>query len=103
MFSQRPHHHVYLLLSQTYTSLYLPSNSEATNGIVIATERKIPSILVDEESLQKIVMLTDNIGCVYAGMGPDFRVLYKRVSPFKLSTPILHTFSVFLTSPFYIH
>lgn len=34
----------------------------ATNGVVIATEKKVPSILVDEDSFQKIVNLTDHIG-----------------------------------------
>ncbi|CAJ2659196.1 unnamed protein product [Trifolium pratense] len=48
---------------------------KAANGVVIATEKKLPSILVDEASVQKIQLLTPNIGVVYSGMGPDFRVL----------------------------
>ena len=48
---------------------------KAQNGVVIATEKKLPSILVDETTVQKIQMVTDNIGMVYSGMGPDFRVL----------------------------
>lgn len=47
----------------------------ATNGTVIATEKKMPSLLVDETTLHKVVNLTDNIGIVYSGMGPDSRVL----------------------------
>lgn len=47
----------------------------AKNGVVIATEKKPPTILIDETSLNKICMLTDSIGAVYSGMGPDFRVL----------------------------
>ena len=33
----------------------------ATNGVVIATEKKVPTILIEEESIQKIVPLSDNI------------------------------------------
>ncbi|PIA35434.1 hypothetical protein AQUCO_03500065v1 [Aquilegia coerulea] len=51
---------------------------KAANGVVIATEKKLPSILVDEESVQKIQSLTTNIGVVYSGMGPDSRVLIRK-------------------------
>ncbi|TYI64196.1 hypothetical protein E1A91_D09G070400v1, partial [Gossypium mustelinum] len=51
---------------------------KAANGVVIATEKKLPSILVDETSVQKIQCLTPNIGVVYSGMGPDFRVLVRK-------------------------
>ncbi|CAA7056737.1 unnamed protein product [Microthlaspi erraticum] len=51
---------------------------KAANGVVIATEKKLPSILVDEASVQKIQHLTPNIGVVYSGMGPDFRVLVRK-------------------------
>ncbi|KAK3428003.1 hypothetical protein EUGRSUZ_F04120 [Eucalyptus grandis] len=51
---------------------------KAKDGVVIATEKKLPSILVDETSVQKIQCLTPNIGVVYSGMGPDFRVLVRK-------------------------
>ncbi|KAK4484928.1 hypothetical protein RD792_007530 [Penstemon davidsonii] len=60
---------------------------KAANGVVIATEKKLPSILVDETSVQKIQSLTPNIGVVYSianlyslcsGMGPDSRVLIRK-------------------------
>ncbi|KAG6736105.1 hypothetical protein POTOM_061195 [Populus tomentosa] len=71
---------------------------KAASGVVIATEKKLPSILVDESSVQKIQNLTPNIGVVYrrtpcssmffivsespvfccSGMGPDFRVLVRK-------------------------
>lgn len=47
----------------------------ATNGIVLATEKKSSSPLTDPSSLSKISLVTPNIGMVYAGMGPDYRVL----------------------------
>jgi len=50
---------------------------KAKNGVVLATEKKLPS-LMDEESVQKCSMLTENIGIVYAGMGPDSRVLVRK-------------------------
>ena len=38
----------------------------------------MPSILVDETSFERLVMLSDNIGVIYSGMGPDFRVLVRK-------------------------
>lgn len=51
---------------------------QAKNGVVLATEKKLPSILIDEESVEKIVQYTGNIGLVYSGMGPDFRVIVRK-------------------------
>lgn len=51
---------------------------KATNGVVIATEKKLRSILVDEKTVQKISLLTPNIGVAYSGMGPDSRVLVRK-------------------------
>lgn len=48
---------------------------KATNGIVLATEKKSSSPLIDAPSLSKISNITPDIGMVYAGMGPDYRVL----------------------------
>lgn len=47
------------------------------DGIVIATEKKLHS-LVKEDTIRKIEKITDNIGMVYSGMGPDFRVLVRK-------------------------
>ncbi|KAF7883379.1 uncharacterized protein EAF02_005299 [Botrytis sinoallii] len=49
--------------------------SSATNGIVLATEKKSSSTLIDPPSLSKVSLITPNIGMVYSGMGPDYRVL----------------------------
>ncbi|PSR90509.1 proteasome subunit alpha type-2 [Coniella lustricola] len=48
---------------------------KATNGIVLATEKKSSSPLADPSSLSKISLITPDIGMVYSGMGPDYRVL----------------------------
>eukprot|EP00048_Salpingoeca_helianthica_P014757 m.223374 g.223374 ORF g.223374 m.223374 type:complete len:237 (-) comp16244_c0_seq1:186-896(-) len=47
----------------------------AKDGVVIATEKKITSPLIDETSIRKVSNITAKVGCVYSGMGPDYRVL----------------------------
>ncbi|KDD75154.1 proteasome subunit protein [Helicosporidium sp. ATCC 50920] len=51
---------------------------KAANGVVIATEKKLPSTLVDDSTVQKIALLTPNMGMAYSGMGPDSRVLVRK-------------------------
>jgi len=48
---------------------------KAANGIVLATEKKSSTPLIDPTSSSKISNVTPNIGMVYSGMGPDYRVL----------------------------
>jgi len=43
-----------------------------------ATEKKVSSILVDVASLRKIEHLTEGIGCVFAGMPGDYRVILSK-------------------------
>ncbi len=45
---------------------------------MIATEKKSPSILVDASMVEKVAEICPNIGIVYSGMGPDFRVIVAR-------------------------
>lgn len=66
--------HALMAVGSGQTSLGI----KAANGVVIATEKKLPSILVDESSVQKIQLLTSNIGVTYSGMGPDSRVLVRK-------------------------
>jgi len=58
-------------VNQGVTSLGI----KATNGIVLATEKKSSSPLIDSTSSSKVSLITPNIGMVYSGMGPDYRVL----------------------------
>eukprot|EP00923_Selenidium_pygospionis_P002893 GHVN01004439.1.p2 GENE.GHVN01004439.1~~GHVN01004439.1.p2 ORF type:complete len:238 (-),score=42.93 GHVN01004439.1:290-1003(-) len=51
---------------------------KAKDGVVLATEKKVGSVIVDDSSLRKVESLTPNIGCVFAGMPADYRVLLKR-------------------------
>ena len=63
--------HALAAISSGATSLGI----KARDGVVLATEKKLPSALVDASTVKKIVTLTDDIGVTYSGMGPDFRVL----------------------------
>lgn len=60
------------------TTCPLMSRFKASNGIVIATEKKSSSILIDDSVIEKVAVICPNIGIVYSGMGPDFRVLVTR-------------------------
>jgi 20S proteasome alpha/beta subunit len=55
-----------------------PFPCAAKNGVVIATEKKLASILVDGDAFQKIETVHTGCGMVYAGMQADFRVLVKK-------------------------
>jgi 20S proteasome subunit alpha 2 len=50
---------------------------KATNGVVLATEKKHKTTLNDDRSVNKIEPIAANIGMVYSGMGPDYRLLVK--------------------------
>ncbi|XP_071788232.1 proteasome subunit alpha type-2-like [Asterias amurensis] len=51
---------------------------KASNGVVIATEKKHKSVLYEEHSVRKIEKITKNIGMVYSGMGPDYRLMIRQ-------------------------
>jgi len=51
---------------------------KAANGVVVATEKKMPTTLIDETSVEKTALITENVGAVYSGLAPDFRVLVKK-------------------------
>eukprot|EP00995_Heteronema_vittatum_P005290 NODE_1830_length_882_cov_741.320528_g1278_i0.p1 GENE.NODE_1830_length_882_cov_741.320528_g1278_i0~~NODE_1830_length_882_cov_741.320528_g1278_i0.p1 ORF type:complete len:267 (-),score=94.02 NODE_1830_length_882_cov_741.320528_g1278_i0:82-789(-) len=63
--------HALAAVCQGSTSLSI----KATNGVVLATEKKMATPLMDSSSIQKISPLDDHVGLVYSGMGPDARVL----------------------------
>lgn len=50
----------------------------AVDGVVLATEKKARSPLVDGATISKLSPVTPNSGLAYAGMGPDSRVLVRR-------------------------
>jgi len=50
---------------------------KATNGVVLASEKKHKSLLYDGTSVWKIESVNPYIGMCYSGMGPDYRLLVK--------------------------
>lgn len=57
---------------------------KGTDGVVLATEKKLPSVLNDPASLQKICKIHDRLGMVYSGLAPDYRVIQKRARKLAL-------------------
>jgi len=51
---------------------------KATNGVVLATEKKQSSNLVDDSTIHKTFPISKSMGLIYSGMGPDVRVLVKK-------------------------
>eukprot|EP01086_Lenisia_limosa_P015488 TRINITY_DN4994_c0_g1_i1.p1 TRINITY_DN4994_c0_g1~~TRINITY_DN4994_c0_g1_i1.p1 ORF type:complete len:211 (+),score=47.09 TRINITY_DN4994_c0_g1_i1:58-690(+) len=47
----------------------------AKNGVVLATEKKLPNPHVVASSIEKVSVLADHVGSVYSGMGTDYKVL----------------------------
>lgn len=47
----------------------------ATDGVVIACDKKLPTTLVDVQHVHKIEVITPTSGFCYSGVGPDYRVL----------------------------
>ncbi|PKI83656.1 proteasome endopeptidase complex [Malassezia vespertilionis] len=66
--------HALAAVNQGTTSLGI----KASNAVVIATEKRVPSPLVDDAAAEKVAVVCPNIGIVYSGMGPDFRILLAR-------------------------
>uniref|UniRef100_A0A7S2KZ24 Proteasome alpha-type subunits domain-containing protein n=1 Tax=Leptocylindrus danicus TaxID=163516 RepID=A0A7S2KZ24_9STRA len=52
----------------------------AKNGVVIATDKKLASNLVETSEVNKLEAVNDkgSTGMVYAGLGPDYRVLVRK-------------------------
>jgi len=51
---------------------------KAKNGVVLATEAKMPSVLMEQSTLKKIQVVDEHLGITYAGMSPDFQVIVKQ-------------------------
>lgn len=50
----------------------------AKDGVVIATDKKFSSSLVDTDGVNKVETINKHTGFVYSGVGPDYRVLVKK-------------------------
>lgn len=68
------------ILSQCERALTAAKNGalslgiRATDGVVLASLKKTPSILVDKEKVQKIFKVCDTIIGTFAGLSGDFRI-----------------------------
>lgn len=62
-----------ILVGEKIKTIVMFSMFSASNGVVLATEKKQKSILYDEQSVHKVEPITKHIGMVYSGMGPDYR------------------------------
>jgi 20S proteasome subunit alpha 2 len=57
----------------------LPSlGIKAKNGVVLAAEKKMASLLIEDTSVQNVKNLSDSVGIVSAGLPPDFRALLEK-------------------------
>lgn len=71
-------------LKQVNNALAAANNGETAlaiktkDGVILASEKYISSLLIDETSFCKIVPISQYIGSTYAGLGPDFKVLAKK-------------------------
>lgn len=50
----------------------------AKDGVVIATDKKLGSTLVDVDAVNKVEPINKSCGFVYSGVGPDYRVLIRK-------------------------
>ncbi|KAH0473285.1 MAG: uncharacterized protein KVP18_001494 [Porospora cf. gigantea A] len=51
---------------------------QAANGVVLASEKRLSSTLVDPATVTKVAQISRTIGCTYSGMPADFRVILSR-------------------------
>eukprot|EP00997_Jenningsia_sp_PLL12_P006872 NODE_3452_length_773_cov_98.000000_g2885_i0.p1 GENE.NODE_3452_length_773_cov_98.000000_g2885_i0~~NODE_3452_length_773_cov_98.000000_g2885_i0.p1 ORF type:complete len:236 (+),score=15.76 NODE_3452_length_773_cov_98.000000_g2885_i0:37-744(+) len=72
------------VLTQVKYALTAVQNGEtclgirAKNGIVIASEKKIGSILIEESSIRKIDNIAPYMGAAYSGIGADFASVMRK-------------------------
>jgi len=60
-------------ISWVFISLHCAWCDAARDGVVLATEKKQKSLLYDDQTIHKVEQITQNVGMVYSGMGPDYR------------------------------
>ena len=68
-------------LTQVRHAMTAVGNGETTigirakNGIVIAAEKKLTTMLIDETSIHKVDKLSDYMGVTYSGINADFNAV----------------------------
>lgn len=51
---------------------------KCTDGVILATEKRLHTVLMDEEMYTKTEALCQGCGTVFAGISPDYRVLVRQ-------------------------
>lgn len=67
------------------------------NGVVIVCEKNLASPLMDASSLSKMQVFAPHAGAIYAGIGPDFRLLCQK------SRQIVTQYGLSYNEPMAIH
>lgn len=79
---------------------------KARNGVVLAAEKKLATQLLESDTINKVDNFTPSVGCVYAGMPADFRVVLKKgrkevtLRPWPLILLVIGFYLVYLTCSF---
>ena len=68
------------------------------NGVVLAVEKKLSSPLIDEASFKKIQLIAEHIGCTYAGLSGDYRVLLQKARKHTMKYEITYNEPILLTN-----
>jgi len=50
----------------------------ARNGVVIVSDKKVQSSLIDSDETSKVEQITPSAGMTFSGVGPDYRVLVRK-------------------------
>jgi hypothetical protein len=48
---------------------------QTADGVILAVEKRISSVLLEPSSIEKIVEIDSHIGCAMSGLTPDSRIM----------------------------
>jgi len=68
------------------------------NGVVLCVEKKLSSPLIDESSFQRIHLVDDHVGCTYAGLTGDARVLIKKARKLASTNHLTYGNNILMSS-----
>lgn len=68
------------------------------NGVVLASEKRLVSPLIDESSVHKIQLIADHIGSTYAGLSGDYRVLLQKARKHNMKYELSYNEPILLSN-----
>lgn len=68
------------------------------NGVVLAVEKRLSSVLIEESSVVKIQNIDDHVGATYAGLGGDYRVLLQKARKHTMAYGMTYNEPILLTN-----